>query len=199
KLIPRPETELLVEQVLKTISRCGFRSSNPLRIADVGAGTGCIGLAIVANVANAILTAVDISPDALALAGDNAERLELKPRYRLLQNNLLEGFENHSLEIIVSNPPYISSEVCKALEPCVRDFEPGIALDGGEDGMCLIRPLVLQSARVLKPGGWLFLEIGYDQGPHVVQELEQAGFEQVQLIRDLAGLDRIVSGSIKPS
>jgi release factor glutamine methyltransferase len=113
-----------------------------------------------------------------------------------LENNLLEGFEPASLDIVVSNPPYIFSNIWKNLEPCVRDFEPQLALDGGADGLYLICPLVAQAAKVLKPGGTLFLEVGYDQGEAVVQCLEGHGFQQVEIKKDLAGLDRIVHGKI---
>jgi release factor glutamine methyltransferase len=189
-LIPRPETELLVEEVLKSKAQ----SLKSLHIADVGTGTGCIALSLLAELPNAEVIGIDVSPVALALAQENAERLELSHRFQTLQNNLLEGFAENSLDIVVSNPPYILSEVCKTLEPSVRDFEPELALDGGADGLDLIRPLVEQSARVLKPGGGLFLEIGYDQGVPVQKFLEQSGFQQVEIKKDLPGHDRIVLG-----
>ncbi|MFA7257244.1 MAG: peptide chain release factor N(5)-glutamine methyltransferase, partial [Kiritimatiellales bacterium] len=166
-LIPRPETELLVEEVLSSI---GNRQSS-IAIADVCTGTGCIGLALAHELPNAEVTAVDISPDALALAKENAERLGLSEKFQCLENNLLSYFDGRDasprrprtagtaipthlkFDIVVSNPPYIFSNVWKNLEPCVRDFEPQLALDGGADGLDLIRPLVEQAARVLKPGG----------------------------------------------
>lgn len=193
-LIPRPETELLVEEVLQSVSNFEFRVSSFIRIADVCTGTGCIGLVLAHELLNAQVTAIDISPDALSLARENAQRLGLTDRFQGLENNLLEGLEENSFDAVVSNPPYILSNVWKMLDPCVRDFEPRLALDGGADGLELIRPLTEQSARVLKPGGWLFLEIGYDQGPAVFQCLEDAGFENVRIIKDLASLDRIVTG-----
>ena len=194
-LIPRAETELLVEAVHGS----EFRVQGLLRIADVCTGTGCIGLALAAELPNAEVMAIDISPEALALAKENAERLGLGDRFQCLENNLLEGVEENSLDVVVSNPPYIFSNVWKNLDASVKEFEPQLALDGGEDGLDLIRPLVEQAARVLKPGGGLFLEIGYDQGQAVFQCLEKAGFENIQIIQDYAGLDRIVSGSIAQS
>ena len=191
-LIPRPETELLVEAVLSS----EFRVQSPITIVEVGCGTGCISLALLHELPQAEVTGVDISPDALSLARENAERLGLSARFHTLENNLLAGFEENSLDVVVSNPPYIFSKVWKNLEPCVRDFEPQLALDGGADGLDLIRPLVEQAARVLKPGGGLFLEIGYDQGPAVFQCLENAGFQHVKVQKDFAGLDRIVLGSL---
>jgi len=207
-LIPRPETELLVEEILKSKAQ----SLKPCRIADVCTGTGCIGLALAHELPNAQITAIDISPEALSLARENAERLGLSDRFQTLESDLLEvsmvdaascrveqrqdaaAAMGKQFDIIVSNPPYIFSNAWKNLEPCVRDHEPQLALDGGEDGMHLIRPLVEQSARVLKPGGSLFIEIGYDQGEAVFQCLETCGFQNVRIVKDLAGHDRIALG-----
>lgn len=193
-LIPRPETELLVDEVLRAVSSFGFQVSSFLRIADVCTGTGCIGLALAHELPQAHVTAIDISPEALSLARENAERLGFTDRFQCLENNLLEGIKETSLDVVVSNPPYIFSKVWKKLEPCVRDHEPQLALDGGEEGMDLIVPLVEQAARVLKPGGGLFIEMGYDQGKAVFQTLEKAGFQNVRIIKDHAGLDRMVCG-----
>jgi release factor glutamine methyltransferase len=189
-LIPRPETELLVEVVLKS----KVQSLKSSHIADVGTGTGCIALALLSELPDAAVTGIDISPDALALARENAKRLGLSERFQPLENNLLDGFEEASLDVVVSNPPYILSDVCKTLDASVRDYEPKLALDGGTDGLDLIRKLVKQAALALKPGGGLFIEIGYDQGRAASKLLEDACFQQVKTIKDLAGLDRIVSG-----
>jgi release factor glutamine methyltransferase len=235
-LIPRPETELLVEAVLSKLetrnskletrnSKLEIRNSkletrnskletrnSKLEIADVGTGTGCMALSLLHELPNARVTAIDISPEALGLAKENAERLGLADRITFAQGNLLDAFMvdaascrvdqrqdaaatfGKQFDIVVSNPPYVFSNVWKNLEPCVRDFEPQRALDGGADGMDLIRPLVSQAARVLKPGGGLFIEMGHDQGRAVFQCLENAGFQQVEIRKDLAGLDRIVLG-----
>ena len=204
-LIPRPETELLVDVVLENVdatpSSRHIRKerdegvASTLKIADVCTGTGCIGLALAHELPSAQVTAIDISPEALSLARENAEQLGLSEKFQCLENNLLEGIDENSFDIVVSNPPYIFSKVWKNLEPCVRDHEPQLALDGGEQGMDLIIPLVEQAARVLKPGGELFLEIGYDQGQETSCTLRKAGLENVRIIKDYAGLDRIVAGS----
>jgi release factor glutamine methyltransferase len=188
-LIPRPETELLVEAILDST-----RNSGCLQIADVGTGTGCIGLALLSELPKAEVIGVDISPNALALARENAQCLGLDKHFQTLENNLLADFEEHSLDIVVSNPPYIFSNVWRTLDSAVRDYEPRLALDGGKDGLNLIHPLVEQAASALKPGGSLFLEIGYDQGPTVFHCLERYGFQNVTIKKDLAGLDRIVCG-----
>ncbi|NOU36627.1 MAG: peptide chain release factor N(5)-glutamine methyltransferase [Kiritimatiellaceae bacterium] len=246
-LIPRPETELLVQAVLDNVdatpsSRTKQTKRDPpspkatarrdegvastLKIVDVGSGTGCIALALLSELPNAEVVAVDVSSDALALAKENAERLGFGGRFTAVQGNLLnvdattpsrckqekrdppspeatarrdEGvaftfFAEASLDIVVSNPPYILSGVCKTLDPSVRDFEPKLALDGGADGLDLVRPLVEQAAWVLKPGGGIFLEIGYDQGLAVALILKDAGFQRVEIKKDYAGLDRIVIG-----
>ena len=191
-LIPRPETELLVEAVLKS----EIRNRRPLRMADVGTGTGCIALALLSELPDAEVIALDISSDALMLARANAERLGLSGRFQAIENNLLEGFEAASLDLVVSNPPYILTGVCAQLEPCVRCFEPMSALDGGGDGLDLIRPLATQASQVLKPDGCLFLEIGYDQGAAASGCLKKAGFRDVGIRKDFAGHDRIVYGRI---
>lgn len=230
-LIPRPETELLIDAILENVDatsssrhNCRERDeevASTLKIADVCTGTGCIGLALAHELPNAKITAIDISPDALSLAKENAERLRLSDRVEFVQGDLFnvdavfagvtvwaprhsgkerDGdiastfFADSSVDIVVSNPPYIFSKVWKNLDPCVRDHEPQLALDGGEDGMGLIRPLVKQAARVLNPGGSLFLEIGFDQGEAVFQCLEKSGFTNIRIIKDLADHERIVSG-----
>jgi len=208
-LIPRAETELLVDVVLENVDAVspprslqmqrGGDTASTLRIADVCTGTGCIGLALARELPDTDVTAIDISPEALALARENAERLGLIKKFQTLENNLLEGVEENSQDVVVSNPPYILSNVWKNLDASVKEFEPQLALDGGEEGMDLIIPLVEQAAKVLKPGGGLFLEIGFDQGEAVFQCLEKSGFQNVQVIQDYAGLDRIVSGLIAQS
>ncbi len=225
-LIPRAETELLVDVVLENVDAgssprhgCkerGEDTASTLRIADVCTGTGCIGLALAHELSNVEVTAIDISPEALALARENAERLGLSERIKFVPGNLLNVdavssprcgrrerggdtastlFAEHFLDVVVSNPPYIFSKAWKNLDASVKEFEPQLALDGGEDGLDLIRPLVEQAVRVLKPGGGLFIEIGYDQGQAVFQCLEKSGFQNIQITQDYAGLDRIVSGS----
>jgi release factor glutamine methyltransferase len=186
-LIPRPETELLVEEVLSS----KIWNNKPATIADVGTGTGCIALTLAVQRPDADFKAVDISPDALELAKENARDHGLEHRILWMENNLLEGFAQESCDAVVANLPYIASDEWAALAPAVRDHEPQSALDSGPTGMELIQILATQARYVLVPGGMLFLEFGYDQGDAVFQCLENLGYLNIQIKHDLANLDRI--------
>ena len=196
-LIPRPETELLVEEALDYITNIQHA---PVRVLDVCTGSGCIALAIALLAENAIVTATDISEDALELARENAEKLKISPeRVKFLKSDLLEGISENPLsdeisgefDIIVSNPPYILSGDMPGLSPAVRDHEPHLALDGGTDGLDFYRRLIPQCKKILRDGGALFLEIG---SPAVVDLMADAGFENITKRHDFAELERIVSG-----
>lgn len=190
-LIPRPETEGLVEQALARLGAMG--RPEPVTAVDVGTGSGAIALALASELPHAAIHATEISPAALELARSNAARLELSVQWH--QGDLLERLPRQLRpDLVVSNPPYIASRDLVKLPRDVRSFEPRGALDGGADGLQVINRLVPQAAQRLGPGGALMLEIGHDQGPAVGQLLRLHGFEQVEIIKDLAGLDRIVSG-----
>ena len=190
-LIPRPETEWLVEQILACDSV--WSDASP-RLVDVGTGTGCIALALSAAKPQARLLAVDRDPGALELARENRDRLGLAGRVELHQGDLLTGLPDGAFDAVVSNPPYIPSAVCTTLDRPVRDHEPRQALDGGPDGLAVIRRLVPQARLCLKPGGSIWLEIGFDQGAAVKAILGDTGFERAQIRRDIAGLDRLACG-----
>ena len=189
-LIPRPETELLVEEALTFISR--RKRETPASVLDICTGSGCIALSI-ACLTDANVTATDISRDALSLAKENAVKLNAN-RVKFFESDLGEALLNRGAEkfdVIISNPPYIPVKDIQRLSETVRDFEPHLALDGGEDGMDIYRRLIPQSVELLKPDGALFLEIG----PAKVADLAvDAGFKNVKIIRDYAGLERIVKG-----
>ena len=141
------------------------------------------------------MTALDISKEALKVAEANRERIlgEEKERLRLIKSDMFEGLEPKAqFDVIVSNPPYIPSEVIEGLEPEVRDHEPRLALDGEADGLKFYRILAERSMVYLKPGGKIYMEIGFDQGKDVSELFEQAGFEGLKVIKDMAGLDRVV-------
>jgi release factor glutamine methyltransferase len=192
-LIPRPETEELVEAVSRCI-REHFSSAKTLRGIDVGTGSGCIAVSLACLHRDWQWVAVDCSADALDVARENAAAYKASDRIEFVQADLLRGFEPSCAEVVVANLPYIQTEVCAELSPVVRDYEPLTALDGGRDGLVLIRRLIDQAYVCLNEMGCIFLEIGYDQGPEAHILLCDAGFTNVRLLKDLAGHDRIVTG-----
>ena len=185
-LIPRPETEELLEAVLVVADR-----ALPLQIIDVGTGTGCIAISLALERPASHVIATDLSAEALALARENAAAHGLSDRVAFRQADLLEGFEQESADIVVSNPPYIADGEAASLAPEIREHEPHTALFAGADGLAVIRRLVDQSRVVLRLGGWLFMEIGENQGVAVPKILEAAGFAEIEVRKDLAGHDRI--------
>lgn len=190
-LVPRPETELLVEQALGLL-----QGREAPQVVDVGTGSGCVALALARERPDAHVLAIDVSPEALSVAAANAKALDLKVEFR--QGSLLAGVEG-PLDLVVSNPPYIASAEVDRLMPDVARYEPRLALDGGPDGLALIRPLIDQTAARLAPGGGLALEFGHDQGPAVRALLEADGrYVEVAIHRDLAGKDRVATARRAP-
>ena len=188
-LIPRPETELLVEEVLKILASSGNVTPD---ILDVGTGSGAIALALAASLPRARLTATDLSLDALAVACGNAKKAGLAHRVAFVAADMFEPFGG-TFDIVVSNPPYIAAEDYDALPPDVRDFEPRTALWGGPRGLINYETLARDGERVLRQGGCLCLETGSDQAQTVSGMLRQSGaFDEIRCRRDYAGLDRVV-------
>lgn len=183
-LIPRQDTELLVEEVLKDL-KLG------MRFLDLCTGSGCILLSLLMGCPGALGTGADISTEALKIAEKNRELLNQEAL--LLESDLFEQIEG-TFDVIVSNPPYIRSEEISSLMEEVRIYEPLSALDGHEDGLYFYQRIAKESPSYLKPGGRLYLEIGYDQGISVPELLEEQGFCQIEVKKDLAGLDRVVKG-----
>ena len=188
-LTPRPDTECVVDAVLKAGTE-----DERVSILDLGVGSGAILLAILAERPNARGLGVDVSEDALAVARDNAAHLGLAGRCALLRGDWADGLSDASFDIVTANPPYIASEVIETLEPEVRVHEPRLALDGGPDGLNAYRRLAPEILRVLKPGGRFAVEIGYDQKTAVEALFREAGAQGVRTNQDLAGLDRVVLG-----
>lgn len=186
-LIPRPETEMLVEFALEKAGAAGA-------LADVGTGSGCILTAVLAHAAGARGVGFDLSAAALALARRNLGQNGVAERARLVRSDLLTGAGTERFEVIVSNPPYIPSAEIAALAPEVRDSEPRLALDGGTDGLECYRRLAVQALRALQPGGWLAVEVGMGQAPEVAALWQAAGWQEVAARRDLAGIERVVCG-----
>lgn len=182
-LIPRQDTECLVEETLKRV-----KSGD--RVLDLCTGSGCIAVTI-AKEKKVTVVGTDISAQALEIARKNAGDLEAEVQF--VQGDLFEAVEGE-FDCIVSNPPYIPAGEIEYLMPEVRNHEPISALDGSEDGLFFYRKIAQQAPEFLKPGGWLFFEIGYDQGITVPEIMQQAGFKKIEVKKDLAGHDRVVLG-----
>ncbi|MDE6166850.1 MAG: peptide chain release factor N(5)-glutamine methyltransferase [Acetatifactor sp.] len=188
-LIPRQDTEILVEEVLRNLH-------DGMEILDMCTGSGCILISLLRYSNDCAGLGVDISGDALRVARKNAENIlnGFPVKVQFLESNLFESVEG-MFDVIVSNPPYIPAGDIEGLMPEVRDYEPRIALDGGEDGLDFYRKILEGSRCHLKKGGMLFFEIGYDQGEAVSKMMKDAGFLEVLVRKDYAGLDRVVFGT----
>lgn len=194
-LIPRADTETLVESV---IDICKSEERH-LRVLDIGAGSGCIGISIAHYAKNTFVTELDISVGALETAQENARKNGVSERMRFERCDILTSLPDISegkFDIIVSNPPYIETDVIKTLDYNVRGFEPHTALNGGADGLVFYRRIVSCAPEILSKGGVLAFEIGYNQGEDV-SGLMRDGFDCVEVIKDLCGNDRVVIGKMK--
>lgn len=191
-LIPRQDTEVLVEKVLK-LSRTVFpeEKGKHLNILDVCTGSGCILLSLLSNLENAVGTGVDLSEKALNVARINGRNLGIQAEW--IHSNLFDKVQG-KYDMIVSNPPYIKTSVIGELMDEVKYHEPKMALDGREDGLYFYRAMIREAEEYLNQGGILAFEIGYDQGESVSRLMREQGYSQVQVIPDLAGLDRCVTG-----
>jgi release factor glutamine methyltransferase len=191
-LIPRQDTETLVELILKD-----FKGNKPV-ILDMCTGSGCIAISLAKLGGFDCVTGVDISKEALSVARRNVEALLGTGGITLIESDLFEVLgSEQKFDVIVSNPPYIPTEIIKGLQPEVRDFEPMLALDGREDGLFFYRQLVSDGRRFLNPGGSVYFEIGYDQAEAVSGLLIDAGFAEIRVVKDAAGLDRVVCAVLK--
>jgi release factor glutamine methyltransferase len=184
-LIPRPETEHLVEAVIEHFSK---DLSKPLQIADIGTGSGAIAIALASHLPEATITALDLSPAALAIATQNARTHNLSHRIRFLESDLLAAIPN-TFDAIVSNPPYIPDTDGPTLHPQVRDYEPSTALFAGPNGLDIYRRLIPQALAALKPNGLIALEIGHGQHHALTQLL--ADWNEVAFINDLQQIPRV--------
>ncbi|MCE5323910.1 peptide chain release factor N(5)-glutamine methyltransferase [bacterium] len=190
-LIPRPETELLVEECIKRLKPS--QTIKPL-IADVGTGSGAISVAIAANIPNAIIYATEISPDALKVARHNIENHQLTERVHLVEGDFLEPLKSLGVEFdaIVSNPPYIPSVDIETLEPEIAVYEPRSALDGGVDGLDAYRSIFPDAIGLLRENGFIAVEVGMGEASAVKGIAISAGYRKTAIFKDLAGVDRVV-------
>ncbi|MBO4289994.1 MAG: peptide chain release factor N(5)-glutamine methyltransferase [Lachnospiraceae bacterium] len=187
-LIPRQETELLAEQAIRLSEK-----QAGLTALDLCTGTGCIAIAMALMGRYLAVAATDVSREALTLAAENMARN--KASVELLQGDLFKAVPDRRFDVIVSNPPYIASEVLNTLMPEVREHDPLMALDGGADGLAFYRRIAAEAPRHLNHGGRLLLEIGADQGAAVSALLAENGFADIRVLKDYGGLDRIVTAA----
>lgn len=188
-LIPRADTEILVEIIIDFIGDKNFD------FLEIGTGSGCIPISILANCKNSTATAVDISKKALDVARKNAEINNVSSRITFVNEDILKFFPNHKVDCIISNPPYIERDVIPSLMKGVREFEPEIALDGGVDGLDFYRRIADKGYEILNKGGLIAFEIGYNQGTSVREILINKGYTNVKVTKDLAQNDRVVTGT----
>jgi release factor glutamine methyltransferase len=188
-LIPRPETEHLVETVLELAKRV----AQP-HIVDVGTGSGCIALALANELKSAEVCAVDLSQEALEIARANAARLQVDKRVRFLQSNVLDAFAGRDdFDFVVSNPPYVGLDEADKVQRSVFQHEPRMAVFAGEHGLDVIHPLVTQAHSALKPGGWLAVEIGYSMRDAVLALLDPTSWNEPIIVPDLQGIPRVIA------
>ena len=193
-LIPRADTECLVDLVLEDYADLAKQAgSSSLNILDLCTGSGCIGISVAKHLPYQELLLVDLSENALAVAKKNAEK-HLGENVTLLQSDLLKGVQGKKFSLLLSNPPYIVSRVIPGLDREVSEYEPKMALDGGEDGLVFYRRIAREAKAVLLPGARLYLEIGYDQGESVKDIFQKEGYEAVEVFPDLSGNPRVLRG-----
>ncbi len=212
-LIPRPETEHLIEVALDRLAVREIRAGRPARLngenvtlIDIGTGSGCIAVTLAKELSAATVYATDISEAALAVARRNAARHAVSGRIQFLQSNLFEWFSPRathdsplSFDLIISNPPYIGLHEAETLPIEVREHEPRAALFGGEEGYELYGEFIPRAAQHLKPGGLLVLELGYNSLPAVEPLLDRADWLNVSVTKDLSGISRVISAERQPS
>ena len=185
-LIPRPDTEIIIEQILKVT-----KNKNYLQILDIGVGSGCILLSVLKERKNFYGIGIDISKNSLEISKLNAQKLLVSERVKFYESGV-DKFVKGKYDLIVSNPPYIKNSNLKYLESDVLNFEPKLALDGGTDGLSVIRKVINKSSDLLKKNGKFILEIGFDQKNKVIKLLNKRGFYINSALKDLAKNDRCI-------
>jgi release factor glutamine methyltransferase len=190
-LIPRPETEHVVETVLELLKERAPDPAEKLRLVDVGTGSGCIALALASELPQAEMHASDISPEALEIAQVNAARFAMDSRIRFRKSDLLAGYPYDIFDFVVSNPPYVGELEADKVQRQVREYEPRIAVFSGQQGLDVYRRLVPEAKTALKPGGWFVVEIGFSTEASVRELL--TGWDDVRTTPDLQGIPRVIA------
>lgn len=204
-LIPRPETEILVEEAIKVVGgQWSVVSENRPLILDLCTGSGCIAISLANELKDAVVYAADASDAALKVARENAEINGVQDRVTFLKGDLYEAIENRPrttdhrpllFDLIVSNPPYIKTGDIPNIQPEVRDYEPRIAVDGGQEGLDFYKRIISGAPHYLLSGGWLMVEVGEGQATAVSEMMKDSGsFEPASTVKDLAGIERVVKG-----
>ena len=191
-LIPRQDTEFLVETAFSMIKEEFPKRKDTITVLDMCTGSGCIGISIAKYIQNSFVVCVDVMEEALEVAKENA-RLNGVENIKFVRSDLFQNIEE-KFDVIISNPPYIKTSECERLMPEVRDYEPRIALDGDEDGLRFYRNIIRESKDYFKGDAYLLFEIGYDQREEVKELLEKGGFDEIEALKDLAGNDRVLIG-----
>lgn len=192
-MIPRPETELIVEAGINILR--GMKSQ---RFCEVGVGSGCISVSMLHEIKHARAVGLDISKKALQIAKRNAQANNVMDRFYLKRSNVFEAVDkNEEFDLVVSNPPYVPSKSIETLPVEVRDFEPHVALTDGKDGLSIINKIIYKSPKYLKKGGFLLMEIGFNQSIKVCEMFSVNSWESVELFPDLQGIQRIVRAKLK--
>lgn len=188
-LVPNQDTETLAEEALRELS-------DGMRFMDLCTGSGCVALSILNYTNDTSCVMTDISDKAIEVATGNRDRLGFSDRAEIVKTDLFPQDDDKKFDMIVSNPPYIRTDVIATLPPEVGKGEPYIALDGGQDGLIFYRRIIENAPKWLYTSGWLMMEIGYDQGDAVAGLMKDGGFHEVEVIKDLGGNDRVVRGCL---
>lgn len=188
-LVPNQDTETLAEETLRELS-------DGMRFMDLCTGSGCVALSILNYTNDTSCVMTDISDKAIEVATGNRDRLGFSDRAEIVKTDLFPQDDDKKFDMIVSNPPYIRTDVIATLPPEVGKGEPYIALDGGQDGLIFYRRIIENAPKWLYTSGWLMMEIGYDQGDAVAGLMKDGGFHEVEVIKDLGGNDRVVRGCL---
>ncbi|HSU26127.1 MAG TPA: peptide chain release factor N(5)-glutamine methyltransferase [Pyrinomonadaceae bacterium] len=186
-LIPRPETEILVERAITVLS-----AIEAPRFCEIGVGSGCISISVLHELKNASAAACDISENAIAIARRNAEKHGVSNRLRLIVSDLFDSVPDEAFDTILSNPPYVPEVDFDSLQTEVRDYEPTIALTSGADGLTVIERLIRQAPEHLRPGGVLLFEMGFNQSGKVSEMLDETVWTDIDVLPDLQGIPRIL-------